>query len=305
MTTDPARPPVIDSHMHVWDPARSTYSWLTPASDPSLRVLDRAYDLAEVTLPLAAQGIDAVVLVQAADTVEDTLNMFAQAGLSQGRVAGIVAWVPLHLPDVAAGLLDDWSAHPVVGTRHLIHREPDERWLLRPDVDDGLALLSERGLAFDVCAESVALLSLVPTIAERHPELRIVVDHLAKPPIAARWQDRPGARGSQGWRPWAHALAAAAEAPSVHVKLSGLNTSAPPGWSAEVFQPYVDLALEAFGPSRTLIGSDWPFARLAAESFGQVWSQTAATVAHLSPLDRARVLGETARAVYHLERAGG
>lgn len=295
------RPTVVDAHMHVWDPSRAAYSWLTPETDPALAVLDRDYPLSAAVGALDALGIDAVVLVQSADTVEDTLAMFDQADANPGRVAGVVAWVPLALPDVAARLLDDWSARSVVGVRHLVHTEADPRWLLRPDVDDGLALLAERGLTFDVCAETVELLELVPVLAERHPRLRIVVDHLAKPPIAA---GRDGGAGAP-WQAWARALRAAARAPSVHVKLSGLNTAAGPGWSADVFQPYVDVALDSFGPDRTLIGSDWPFARLAADSLEQVWSATAATTAGLTPAERARVLGGTAREVYRLDCGAG
>lgn len=327
--TEPSvdRSPVVDAHLHVWDPGRVRYPWLDPAADPDLAVLDRRYDLPEMVAPLAEHGVGSVVLVQAADSVEDSLAMLDVASRHRDLVAGVVAWVPLDRPDDAARLLDSWSHEPVVGIRHLVHDEPDERWLLRPEVDAGLALLAERGLTFDVCAHTPALLALVPVLAERHPDLRLVVDHLAKPPIAAAGGAAGGPAGSGGSAGagagagaaagtaagaagpeeaaalrsvWERGIVAAARAPTVHVKLSGLNTVAGPGWSAARFQPWVDVALEAFGPRRTLIGSDWPFARLAADSFDAVWSATAGTVAHLGAEDRARVLGGTARAVYRL-----
>jgi len=235
--TEPEPSGLVDAHMHVWDPARAHYPWLTP----DLTILDRAYGIADVEDELAAHDVTRVVLIQAADNVADTLNMFDQATLS-GRtstdrpkktvnVAGIVGWVHLSSPAQAARLLDSWADQPIVGIRHLIHREDDPDWVLRKDVSAGLELLVERGLAFDVCAESLELLARVPVLAERHPGLRLVIDHLAKPPIA-----------SVGWQPWADLLSESAAAPNVTAKISGLNTAAVPGWTSTDLQPYVDHA---------------------------------------------------------------
>ena len=236
-------------------------------------------------------GVGATVLVQAADNLEDTANMLRVAR-AQPQVAGVVAWVPLDDPGAAARLLDGWhrDAEPVVGVRHLVHREADPDWLLRPEVQDGLAVLAERGLTFDVCAETAPLLRHLPTLAERHPALSLVVDHLGKPPIRAR-----------AWQPWADLLAAAAKAPNVTAKVSGLNTAADPAqWSSADFQPYVDHALEVFGPHRLMYGGDWPFALLAADSYTQVWAGIRDCLDGLDPAALWSVLGGTARRVYSL-----
>ena len=116
------------------------------------------------------------------------------------------------------------------------------------------------------------------------------MDHLGKPPIRER-----------GWQPWADLLTAAAEAPNVTAKVSGLNTAADPGWwSSADFQPYVDHALEVFGPYRLMYGGDWPFALLAADSYTQIWAGIRGCLDGLDPAALWAVLGGTARRVYGL-----
>lgn len=287
-------PSVVDAHLHVWNPAQAPYPWLTP----DLEILYRAYGLADVEQALVERGISRVVLVQAADNVADTLNMFSEATRQNEPdrdrrrtvdVAGIVAWVPLASPVEAARLLDSWSDQPIVGVRHLIHREDDPDWVLRKDVSAGLELLVERGLAFDMCAESLELLARVPVLAARHPELRLVIDHLAKPPIA-----------SVGWQPWADLLSESAAAPNVTAKVSGLNTAAAPGWTSADIQPYVDHALATFGPDRLMAGGDWPFALLQARSYSQVWEAIRRTLEPLNDDERQAIFGGTAVTVYRL-----
>jgi L-fuconolactonase len=165
--------------------------------------------------------------------------------------------------------------------------------VLRPDVSAGLDLLAERGLAFDVCAETPELLAIVPALAAAHPNLRLVVDHLGKPPIRER-----------GWQPWAGLLADAAAAPNVTAKLSGLNTAAETGWNAASFQRYVDHALDVFGPDRLMYGGDWPFALLAAESYTQIHAALVGTLGGLPDRQRSAVMGQTATRVYRLAAAG-
>jgi L-fuconolactonase len=279
-------PPRVDAHQHVWDPARAEYPWLTP----DLGVLDRRYDGSEIAVERRAAGIDRTVLVQAADNLDDSENMFRVAAADPG-IAGVVVWVPLADPAAAAAVLDSWHDRPVVGVRHLIHREPDPDWLLRPEVGAGLDLLAERGLAFDVCAETPQLLAHVPALAAAHPTLRLVVDHLGKPPI------REGRR-----RPWSDLLTAAAAAPTVSAKLSGLNTAAGPGWSAADFRPWVEHALSAFGADRLMYGSDWPFGLLAADSYTQLYEGLSGTLDRLSEPERAAVMGGTATRVYRLDQ---
>ena len=159
---------------------------------------------------------------------------------------------------------------------------------MRPAVQEGLALLAERGLSFDVVAVTERHLQLVPLIAAAHPTLRIVIDHLAKPPIA-----------TGELTPWADALAAAAEHPNVYGKVSGLNTAALPEWTAADLKPYVDHALAVFGADRLMFGGDWPVALLAGDYRG-VWEATNTVLADCTDAERDAVLGETAVAFYRL-----
>jgi len=275
---------VVDAHQHVWDPALAQYPWLTP----DLAAINRAFDQPDVQPELDRAGVQASVLVQAADNIEDTENMLRVAA-AQPAIAGVVVWLPLSDVGRCERLLQAWRERPLVGVRHLVHTDPDPQWMLRDEVQPGLALLAERGLPFDVCAETPRLLAQVPAVATAHPTLRLVIDHLAKPPIA-----------TGGWQPWADLLTAAAAFPTVSTKLSGLNTVAAPGSGAAALQPYVDHALAVFGSERVMFGGDWPFSLTAGDSYTEVYQTLVATLGRLGEQERADVLGGTARRVYAL-----
>jgi L-fuconolactonase len=259
------------------------YPWLV-----EVPALDRRFDIDDVKPELDAAGVVAIVLVQAADHVDET-ELMLEIAASTTRIAGVVGWVPLLDPVLAELHLDRWTGEPIVGIRHLVHRDPDPDLLVDRRIDDVLAMLAQRNLTFDVCAESEHLLRLVPRLAERHPNLTLVIDHLAKPPIA-----------TSGWQPWADLLVDAAAAPNTVVKLSGLNTAAAPGASAADYRRYVDHALGVFGPERTMYGGDWPFALLAADSYTAIWHDLRACLDDLGQADRHEVLAGTARRVYRL-----
>lgn len=274
---------VVDTHVHVWDPARVHYDWLA-----ELPTLDRRFDLSDIDAELDAAGVDAVVLVQAADHLDDT-ELMLEVAASNPRVAGVVGWVPLRDPATAARALDRWDDAPIVGVRHLVHRDPDPDLLADPRIDDVLTMLADRQLSFDVCAESEHLLALVPRLAERHPRLTLVIDHLGKPPIAAH-----------AWQPWAGLLEAAAAAPNTIAKVSGLNTAAAPGAPADDYRRYIDHAVDVFGPRRVMCGGDWPFALLAATSYTEIWADLLACLDGLEGADRHAVLAGTAARAYRL-----
>ncbi|MCG5212869.1 amidohydrolase family protein [Streptosporangium soli] len=280
--------PVVDAHQHFWNLETGSYPWLTPESGP----IHRTFEPAELIPQLAAAGIDRTVLVQSMDSYQDTDAMLAQAD-EHDFVGAVVGWVPLHRPDEAAGALERYRRHPrFAGVRHLVHDEPDPDWLLQESVIEGLGLLAAAGLPFDVVAVLPRHLAHVPVLAERVPGLRMVIDHLAKPPIKER-----------GWEPWATLIAAAAECPGVHAKVSGLNTAADAGtWTADDLRPYVDHALEVFGPDRLMFGGDWPVALLAGD-YAKVWRETGKVLAGLPAADRAAVLGGTAARFYGIREA--
>ncbi|WP_157249417.1 amidohydrolase family protein [Nonomuraea typhae] len=242
---------IVDAHQHFWNLETGDYPWLTP----DLGVLYRTYGPEHLAPELAATGVQATVLVQAADSGAETDALLALADAC-AFVAGVVGWVPLTDPAEAAKALERYASHPkFVGVRHLIHDEPDPDWLVRDGVLESLGLLAAQGLAFDVVSLLPRHLEHVVTLARRHPELKIVVDHLSKPRIKAG-----------EWQPWAGRLAAAAAFPNVFAKVSGLVTEADhAAWTVADLRPYVAHAVEVFGPERLMFGSDWPVALLAAD----------------------------------------
>ncbi|MFF2050822.1 amidohydrolase family protein [Leifsonia sp. NPDC058194] len=273
----------VDAHLHLWDLERVEYPWLTSALAP----IDRTFAFDEVEPQLAQAGVDRVVLVQAANSVEDSAAMFAVAS---PRVAGVVAWVDLLVPSSVARQLEEWSAHPtLVGIRHLIHDEPDADWLAHPPVRRSLRLLAERGLAFDVIGVLPRHLEHAVAIADELPELQLVIDHLGTPPVGAASRE-----------PWAGLIAALAERPNVAVKLSGLTTLGPAGRaSAADLRPLVDHALAAFGADRVLYGGDWPVSTLAGP-YAETWATVTELIDGLSDGERAQVLGGAAERAYRL-----
>lgn len=246
----PSRHAVVDAHLHLWDIGTGDYPWLTPEAGS----LYRNFDWRDADAELDASGVDSVVLVQAANSYADTDAMLAVAHQWR-RAAGVVGWVPLDRPDEAAASLDRYAADPaLVGVRHLIHEEEDGEWLLRPAVQQGLALLAERELPFDVVAVTTGHLAQAAVIAERFPSLRLVIDHLGKPPIEA----------GGPLHPWADLIDSLAEHSNVYAKLSGLETAGGLGYELEDIEPFVDHALQAFSPARLMWGSDWPVCTLVS-----------------------------------------
>jgi L-fuconolactonase len=277
---------IVDSHQHFWDLDKVEYPWLVPAYGP----IYRTFGPAELAPQLAAAGIDRTVLVQAANSYADTDAMLAQAA-EHDWIGAVVGWLPLEDVREAAQMLDRrYAADPwFKGVRHLNHEEADPDWLVRPAVIDGLKLLQERGLVYEVVAVHPLHLGHVPTLALACPHLAIVIDHLAKPPIA-----------SGHYEAWKVDLRAAAEQPNVHAKISGLNTAADwASWDAADLEEPVGFALEVFGAQRLLFGSDWPVAILAGD-YARVWQETNAVLDRLavSDADRLAILGGNAASLY-------
>ncbi|WP_084361398.1 amidohydrolase family protein [Herbiconiux solani] len=281
--------PIIDAHQHVWDPARAAYPWLGPQHSP----IDTRMTFEEVLPELRAAGVDFTVQVQSSDNPEDT-ELMRESAAAHPEVAGIVGYAPLDDPGTAAAVVASWAGDPLmVGVRTLIHEQPDPEWLLRPEVDEGLGILEAAGLPFDVVAVLPRHLEIIPIVSERHPGLRMVIDHLAKPPI-----------GLDGDAPWARLIARAAENPNVHGKVSGLYsaTERMEDWSTDLIRPFFDHALEIFGPTRLMYGGDWPISVLAG-GYTRVWNGLRPLFDELGATDREQVLGRTATSFYGLDRA--
>jgi L-fuconolactonase len=273
----------IDSHQHFWDPELVTYPWMPPR--PS--VLRRPYLPEDLQPHLIRHNIDACITVQAAHTLEESRWLLELAG-RYDFIRGVVAWVDLTDPAVGS-VLDDLQRNPkFVGVRHLVHDEPDVAWLVKQDVLRGLQELAGRNLPYDLLFRPVHL-PLIPRVVDAVPELRIVIDHIAKPRIASGEFDD-----------WEEGMQQAAAIPQVYVKLSGMITEADhKSWKPEDLAPYVQRVIEWFGPNRLMYGSDWPVCLLAG-GYKQVLAAFTQACGPLPQPTRERILGGTAAEFYNI-----
>ena len=277
---------IVDAHHHFWDPAQADYPWLTD----QLAVIRRPFGPDDLAPELAAAGVEATVLVQTRSSGEETAGFLTLAAKTP-FIRGVVGWVDLTDPAVADAI-GTLRAGPggdrLVGIRHQVHDEPDPDWLLRDDVMRGIRAVGAAGLAYDLLVRSREL-SAALELAHRLPDVRFVLDHLAKPPIA-----------SGALEPWRSRIGAFAELEHVACKVSGLVTEADwSSWKPGDLQPFVDHAIEVFEPKRLVFGSDWPVCLLAARYSSVV--ETARTVlGGLSDGELARVFGANATRIYGL-----
>jgi L-fuconolactonase len=280
---------IIDAHQHVWNPGRARYDWLTAELAP----IDRTMTFDQLKPSLDRAGVTATVLVQSADNDQDT-ELMLETAAAYPEIVAVVAYAPLEKPDGVKARLGSFAGNSlIVGVRNLIHNIPDPRWLLRPEVDQGLGLLEEAGLTFDLVAVLPEHLALVPTLTERHPDLRIVIDHLAKPPI-----------GLTDAEPWWTLIAQAAESPNVFAKASGLySASGDSGsWTIDRVRPFLHRALECFGSERLMYGGDWPISVLSG-GYDRVWGGLSELFNELPELDRDNILGRTATDFYRIDQS--
>lgn len=283
---------IVDAHHHLWDPAGRRHAWLDAL--PSLR---RPFGLDDFQAAAAPQGVTSSVLVQVLPDVAETEEFLARAAASHGAgggpvpVAGVVGWVDLCGPDVAAEIARIRERHGgdrLVGLRHLVQDEPDPAWLDRPEVRRGLRAVGQAGLVYDLLIRPPQLPAALRLTAEED-QVRFVLDHAAKPRI------------SDGeLEPWATMIGELAARPNVACKVSGLVTEAATDWQPAQFAPYVDVLLASFGPARLLFGSDWPVCLLAA-TYAEVLALARDLLSpHLSPAELDAFFAGHARSVYRL-----
>ncbi len=270
----------IDAHHHVWTVSRGDYGWLERAPD----AIRHDFGMADIARFLARHGIGATILVQAAPTAAETAFLLETARRA-AVVAGVVGWVDLLAADATeriGRLADD---ELLVGLRPMVQDIADDEFLLDPSLAPALRAMAERGLVFDALVLPRHLPRLL-VLADRHPDLSIVIDHAAKPFIRDGLLD-----------PWRADMAALAARANVTCKLSGLVTEAAAGWSPRDLAPYVAHILSVFGPERLIWGSDWPVVNLAGGY--DAWRAASATL--LSSLDdsaRKAIFGGNAARIY-------
>lgn len=285
---------MIDAHLHLWSLETFVtggvrpYAWLGPQHGP----LFRSFQEDEAREVLEAAGMRGAVLVQADDTMADTESMLAVAA-REPWVLGVVGWVRLDAPFEAAGQLDRFAANPLFrGVRHLVHDDPRDDFLELPAVRESLALVARRGLVFDVPDAFPRHLGATIRLARELPELTVVLDHLGKPPLA----------DPSGMDVWRAGIASLARQENAVAKLSGLHVSGV-DYAADSLREVFSLAVDAFGPERLMLGSDWPVSTLGAP-YGRTVDVLLELVATLSPAEQDAVLEGTATRVYGLTAKG-
>jgi len=276
---------LIDSHHHFWWTGRHTYTWPAPVGDR----LARDFTPEDLRPELERCGIKGTVLIQVLNEMsgetEESLDLCREVDF----VRGVVGWLPLVDPDATSDALRLRSRGKLVGVRHLISNEPDPQWLLQEPVLESLELLAAAGLVFDAIPINAAQFESVLKVSRRLPQLKIVINHLGRPPIP-----------EQGWEPWATQIARAAEHRGVAIKLSiGLDIIMRQRWSTQSLRRYSDHVLDLFGPERVMAASNWPVILLGA-SYEEAQRGIAALVAGLSAEQQRAVLGETATRIYGL-----
>ena len=282
---------LVDAHHHVWDLGRHPQEWL---EEPVYAPIRRTFAVSDLrsgaTRRIAGRRLTTSVLVQCLPSREETEDLLT---LAEGEplVDAVVGWADLADPAIG-DVVDQLRGGPggplLRSLRHLVQAETDPGWLQRPAVERGLAALAERGLGYDVLIRADQLPQAI-RLAERLPDLRLVVDHAAKPPIAAG-----------DLAAWRRDMGELAAHPQVSCKVSGLITEADhASWTTADIRPVWDLLLAAYGPGRLMFGSDWPVCVIAGG-----WDRWAATVEELlrelSPGERRAVLAGTATSFYQL-----
>jgi L-fuconolactonase len=275
----------VDSHVHFWDDRHTPQPWMTQEHAS----IARPFGPGELRPHLRRNSIDAVIVVQGACLDSDTDYLFAEAD-RHDWIGAVTAWLPLDQPDRASRRLDELAGRPKFrAVRHLIHHEPDH-WLPSGNVMESIALLQDRDVILECPVEFPRHFDDVTRVAERFPALRIVIDHLGKPPT-----------GTSAMPRWEGMLRDIAQLPNVIAKVSGLNTTvAYAGWSAADWSQPVEVALDSFGPDRLMCGSDWPVALLNGH-YDRVWHAIRKAVEVAAPDCADALLGSNACRIYRLE----
>jgi len=274
----------IDAHQHFWQYSPVNYGWI----DDSMAALKRDFLPHDLAPLLQANGLSGSIAVQARQSLKETRWLLKLAQENE-FIRGVVGWVDLSSPQVTEQLQGFAGNQKLVGVRHVVQAEPDDEYMLRPEFRRGIAQLAEFGLVYDLLLHPRHVPVAVKLVRE-FPDQPFVLDHIAKPPIAAGTLE-----------PWARDIRRLAELPNVACKLSGMVTEARwREWTQDDFRPYLDVVLECFGPSRLMIGSDWPVCTVSTD-YGATLGIVLRFIGQLAPSERDAILGGTCARVYRIE----
>jgi L-fuconolactonase len=275
----------VDSHQHFWRYSPQTHAWI----DERMAVLRRDFMPEEAARELRSCRFDGAIAVQAAESLDETEFLLRLAALHP-FIVGVVGWVDLRAPD-AGDVLGELAGHPAFkGVRHIVQSEPSD-FLADASFRAGVKALARFDLSYDVLVLGHQLPEAVDFVASL-PDVRFVLDHVAKPRVR-----------SAELEPWRTQLRRMAALPNVCCKLSGLVTEAAwEGWRPAQLAPFIDVAVELFGASRLLVGSDWPVCTLAG-SYAEVMRVFDDYFASFSDAERAAIFGENAAREYRIRPA--
>ena len=275
---------MIDAHHHLWKYIPAEYAWITP----EMRAIRRDFLPDDLEKLMHYFGIEGTLAVQARQTLEETAWLLEMAR-AHPIIRGVVGWVPLAEGTGVIRHLEPFEAdHKLRGVRHVIHDEPDPRYILRDDFNAGVSSLLATGLRYDILIFEKHLPAAIRFV-DRHPKQIFILDHIAKPRIKDRILS-----------PWDRNIREIAKRPNVYCKLSGMVTEADlQRWTPANLQPYIDVVLRAFGPERLMYGSDWPVMLLAGD-YARWYDVVQQAISKLSKAEQDRIMGGTAVEAYGL-----
>ncbi|OYU54778.1 MAG: amidohydrolase [Chitinophagaceae bacterium BSSC1] len=278
---------LIDTHVHIWDLEKVDYPWLKGNQS----ILNRTYQINELSPQLTMAGVTKGILVQASNNAEDTVAML-QVSQQEDWIEGVVGWLPLMDPITSGKTLTQYQQHPYFkGVRHLIHDEPDTAWLLQPTVIESLTQLANQGLTYDLVGINNAHIETALAVAEKIPHLKMVFDHLNQPPI----------QQGEKFGAWGAFMSTAASNPHFYAKFSGLGTTCGTiDFTKDSIKPYLEFIIQQFGVDRCFCGGDWPVS-LLAKDYTSTWQIYQAAILDLvGEHDAQKIFATNAIAFYHL-----
>lgn len=274
----------IDAHQHFWHYSPEAYPWISD----KMSILKRDFLPADLQPLLQANGYSGCIAVQASQTEEESRFLLELAGQND-FIKGVVGWIDLQDYHVKHAI-KKWADHPkLCGFRHIIHDEPDDQFMLRPEFMRGVKALGAFNLPYDILIFEKHLPATLQFVSYL-PDIKLVVDHIAKPKIK-----------QHEYSPWQENIKSLAQYPNVYCKISGMVTEADwQNWKEEDFQPYLDTIVEAFGTDRLMIGSDWPVCLLAAE-YGKVMAIVEHYFHAFSATEKEKIFGLNAMKFYNIK----
>jgi L-fuconolactonase len=274
---------IIDSHHHYWKYNPVEYDWI----DDSMKVILTDFLPEKLEQTIREAGVDGVVSVHARQLVEET-EWLIELARQNKFMKGMVGWLPLMQNDIEA-YLEKYSGEKILkGLRHVVQGEPDPEFILRSDFNRGISLLKKYSLVYDILIFERQLPNAIRFV-DQHPDQVFVLDHIAKPRIAANELS-----------PWKEYIQELAKRENVSCKISGMVTEADfTNWTQAQRQPYFHVVLEAFGPDRLLFGSDWPVC-LVATSYKNWVDLVKETISTFTESEQAKIMGGNAMKIYNL-----